>query len=1118
MTYSTYKNFKGGFYVAVLCLLCNLSYIGAQNIKFSNISIKSGLSQSSPNCIFQDSRGIMWIGTEDGLNKYDGYGFTVYKPQLDDPYSISNSRILTIAEDSLGNLWVGTSGGGLNKYNRNENRFYPVQSDGSELSAVTVVNSVINVNHDEFWVGTNVGLFQFNISQNKYIDIIKTFPSLSALKGVSVHTILADQENIWVGTSSGLYRFDRKTGSLNHYLHNPDDNNSLRDNNITALLVDRNQNLIIGSETGISLMTRDGLFTRFQLNGNVGSIKSLLEDSDGNIWIATFGSGLYIGSFQTGEFINYGYDHLNPYSIKNNEVLSLFEDYSGLIWVGTNGIDIYRPKKEKFVLYDYVPYSREQLIFRNIHPIYEDQSRVLWIGSKTDGLHILDRKNRAYSRLTQNHSQQNSLSSSKVRAIKEFPNGTLWVGTENAGIDRITLNDNRKPVSIKNYKHQPGNANSLTSNKIYALHGDDSGNLWIGTDNGLTVMNISEETFTQYVPDKNVPESISNTTVYAIFGDVNNNIWLATDLGVNKFDPALQGFIHYVHEDGNDNSIIHNEILCFHEDRAGKLWIGTYGKGFDKFDPVNNKFTHFSDIPEVSTAVIYGILEDTHGNLWMSTNNGIHKFNEKTRELKQFTIEDGLQSNEFNGTSYFLSNSGEMFFGGQFGFNGFYPDEVQVDTIVPKIILSDLQVHNQSIVPGENSPINKEISEASEIVLDYKQNNFTLYFSALHFANPTLNRYKYKLEGFDKDWIDAGTKRFVSYTNLPYKAYKFRVIASNSDGVWNVEGLSVRIRVKPPIWATLWFRILMIFAIIGTIGFVVRRRLTLKERQKRLIEEKFHNSSKELEEARIQLDKQHEEIVLQKRELVTSQKDQENLLWFNQGLGLFSDLISKNRENLTELCKEFIEKLVDYVDAQQGGIFLLNDDEAESTLEMVASYAISASRFSQKFAIGEGYIGACFKDKKFIEIDNISENYSELNSGLGKMSIKHLILAPLVVNHDCIGVVEIGSFKKIKGYRISFIEKLVETCASTILTEQANARLKKLIEQSTRQASELTMNEEQMRKNFEELMAAQEESSKREDELILLAEESATREEMLQQEIEMLKNQLGKKDEQSAAN
>jgi GAF domain-containing protein len=249
--------------------------------------------------------------------------------------------------------------------------------------------------------------------------------------------------------------------------------------------------------------------------------------------------------------------------------------------------------------------------------------------------------------------------------------------------------------------------------------------------------------------------------------------------------------------------------------------------------------------------------------------------------------------------------------------------------------------------------------------------------------------------------------------------------------------------------------------------------------------------------------------VIQKRELIVRQKDQENLLWFNQGLGIFSDLISKNREDLTELCRLFIEKLTDYVEAQQGGVFLINeDDETNSCLELIAGYCLSSERSKQQFKIGEGYVGCCFKDRKFVEIDNVSDKYSTVNSGLGKMPVKHLILGPLVVNNECIGVIELGSFKKIKGYRITFIEKLLETFSSTILTEQSNKRLKRLIEQSTRQARDLAENEERIRKSMEELMAAHEESSRREDELVKLAEESATNEEMLNQEIEQLKIKL----------
>jgi hypothetical protein len=447
-----------------------------------------------------------------------------------------------------------------------------------------------------------------------------------------------------------------------------------------------------------------------------------------------------------------------------------------------------------------------------------------------------------------------------------------------------------------------------------------------------------------------------------------------------------------------------------------------------------------------------------------------------------------------------------MFFGGQYGLNSFYPNEVMIDTIPPKIILSDLQVRNTSVVSGKDSPIGIHINETKEIILNYKQNNFTLYFSALHYANPARNRYKYKLEGFDDDWIDVGNKRFVSYTSLPYKTYTFRVIASNSDGVWNEKGLSVRIKIKPPFWATYWFRILMIILVIWGIIYLVRRRLMAAQKQKQIIQEKFESSSKELEEARKQLQIQHDEIVIQKRELKLREKDQESLLWFNQGLGLFSDIFSKNRDDLTKLCHITIHKLVEYVDAQQGGIFLLNNEvEEDPYLEIMAHYAFSEDRLKKQFKIGEGYIGTCFYDKQFIEVDNLTENYTLLRSGLGGEYLKHLIFAPLKVNEECIGVVEIGSFKKIKGYRISFIEKLMETFATIINIDQANVRLKVLIEKSSLQSKELEASEEQLRLNLEQIMATQEESARREDELIKLAEESATREEMLNQEIEMLK-------------
>ena len=1108
------------FFISGTLVLSSLyGQINKLSIKFDNLSIKNGLSQSSPNCIFQDTRGLMWIGTEDGLNKYDGYSFIIYKPDQNNQYSISNSRILSITEDKSGDLWVGTNGGGLNKYDRKSDRFdsfLPGKKDTVSIAGL-IVQCLLPLPNGDIWIGTENGLSIYRPATSRFIDPVEEFPDLRTLSGISIKALALDSNAIvFAGTSKGLFRFDTKKRLLFHYLHNPSDSQSLPGDEITALMVDKDGRLWMGMETGLARMELNGSFimvkSSAQIEGNTISavpIKALLQDDAGDIWIGTFGNGLDIWSAQTGNFVNYSYDYNNPYSLKNNEVLSLFKDFSGIIWAGTNGIDIYNPKKEKFVLYDYVPYTREKLIFRNIHPIYEDDEGVLWIGSKSDGLHILDRTGKTYTRCVHNPNDLNSLSSSRIRAIREFPKGILWVGTEDQGLNKINLDANRRPTRFKHYKFQPGNPNSISSNRIYSFFTDDSGKLWIGTDNGLTIMNIESETFTQYLPDTANPGSLSNTTVYAIYGDKVGNTWLATDYGINKFNPVTGGFLHYVHQGNDENSVIHNEILSFCENRQGELWIGTYGKGLDKFNPVTEVFTHFTNISQLSTAVIYGILEDESGKLWISTNNGIIKFSPATGEINEFSIEDGLQSNEFNGTSYFKSQSGEMFFGGQYGFNSFFPHDVVIDSIPPKIILSDLQVRNKSVVPGEDSPIRVQINEAKEIVLNYKQNNFTLYFSALHYANPALNQYKYKLEGFDDDWIDVGNKRFVSYTSLPYKTYTFRVIASNSDGVWNEKGLSVKIKIKPPFWATIWFKILMAITVIWGILYLVRRRVTAAQKQKQIIEEKFEFSSKELEEARQQLEIQHSEIVVQKRELKLREKDQENLLWFNQGLGLFSDIFSKNRDDLKKLCHVTIEKLVEYVDAQQGGIFLLKDDQEEDHyLELIAHYAFTDEKTIKRFDIGEGYVGTCFCDKKFIEVDNLTEKYAEFRSGLGSEYLKHLLLVPLIINEQCIGVVELGSFKKIKGYRISFIEKLLETFATIINTERANARLKMLIERSSLQSKELEASEEQLRMNLEEIMAAQEESARREDELIKLAEESATHEEMLNQEIEMLKNKL----------
>jgi ligand-binding sensor domain-containing protein len=1087
------------------------------HIKFKNISVRDGLSQNTPNCIFQDSRGFLWIGTEDGLNKYNGYGFEIFKYETGNPSSLSFSKIRCIDEDIHGNLWIGTSGGGLNKYNRALNSFvrYVARSKDSDSIPGNFVNCVKTMGDGSVWIGTDKGLRVIDGKTGAF-----KYPALKQKKPLIltdnyISALAADRRGlIWIGTANGLNFVDSTRDRIGYFKNNTADPASLPASMITALLLDRHDNLWVGTKKGLVVLKAGTESFVSMGQGNASSvfeIKDIIEDASGNIWIATFGGGLDIYIPDQDRFVSKTFNYNDPYTLSHNEVSCLCRDKTGIIWAGTYGLDKYNPNREKFKLYDYIPNANgmENVSFKSVYSIYEDHDNVLWIGSKLDGVHVYNRVNNSYFRIKHETGNNNSLSGNKVRIIRENPKGVIWIGTDDAGLNKVILDNNRKPSRIIHYRYNPVDTNSLTSDLIYSLYFDEYNKIWIGTDKGLNRLDPETGNITRYVPDSANPHSLSNFTAYYIYGDASNQIWIATDYGINLYNPETNGFIHFVHDDKDTNSVAINEILTFYEDKKGNMWIGTFSGGLDRFDRKSNRFIHYNTIKEFSDAVIYGIFEDEKSNLWTSTNNGIIQFNIQTGFLKQYSVEDGLQSNEFNGGAYFRSPQGEIFFGGYFGFNSFYPDDIHLDTIAPAIAFTDLQIKNFSVQPGPKSPIRKHISEAEEIILKHTQNNFTLYFAALHFANPEQNRFRYKLEGYDKDWIDLGHKRLVSFTGLPYKRYRLRIQAANCDGKWNEEGISIKIRIKPPLAGTILFKIIFFLVAAGLIFAGVRYWLRREEIQKKHLEDRIHESGRELESAREKLEKQKEEIIIQKQELKLRERDQEELLWFNQGISLFSELIGKNKDDLKYLSEQVIMKLVEYIEAQQGGVFLLNDDDEQNiSLELIGNYAFNIEKLNQHFQPGEGYVGTCFMEKQFIEIDDLPEGYAMLRSGLGEKQLKHLLLAPLKVNEIAVGVIEIGSFRKIKGYKVAFVEKLSEMFASTVATEKSNAKLKRLIEQTRKQAEELREGEEELRQNLEEMQATQEESVRREDELIQFAEEAASREELLNQKIEELETRL----------
>jgi ligand-binding sensor domain-containing protein len=1094
------------------------SYSQAGNIKFENISIKDGLSQSSPNCILQDSRGILWIGTEDGLNKYDGYSFIVFKPEVNNPGSISNNRIKCLLETSDGNLWVGTNGGGLNIYDRQKDLFIHFMGYDSGYFNSEIINCLYEGSGGTIWAGTGNGLVKIHPSERKTQLFVHDPYNAGSISSNYVTCITPDKPgSLWIGTGNGLNLMNIRKQSFKTYLNDTTDEFSITDNSISCFLKDMENSIWIGTSDGLNLYDHTGdNFKRItvshqnNVNGSVkNTITALEEDNEGNIWVGTNGNGIDILMRKSNQVVNLRYNHNYPYSLSNNEILSIYSDQSGIVWVGANGLDKYNSKKEKFALYNFDPYSSDGLVYRHIHSIYEDDFGVLWIGSKSDGIHLLKRAGKTSDRIMAGDDPGSGLSSNKIRIIRENPEGTIWVGTDGSGLNRISLNEERLPSAYEVIKHSADDSTGLTSNTIYSLYFDDKHCLWIGTDNGISVMDLNTGEMKRYNADEEDPNSLNNNTAYYIYGDKDGIIWIATDKGLNRYHPDTDGFSHYISSEDDPNSLSSNELLTVYEDGAGTLWIGTYAKGLNSFNPETEKFNRFEEIKELSTAVVYGILEDNQSNLWLSTNDGVFKFNPtEERILRHFTVEDGLQSNEFNGGAYFKSSSGEMFFGGQYGFNSFFPNQVSIDTTPPKIILTELKINNKTITPGKDSPIDRHISEVTDIVLNFRQNNFTLSFAALHYAYPAGNRYKFMLEGFDKDWIDAGAQRFISYTSLPYKTYTFRIKAANNDGVWNESGLAVRIKIKPPYYSTTLFRFLVILLIILAVYLFIRNRIVAAGKQKEKLQKEIEKSTRELEEAKSQLELQQEEITIQKQEIRLREKEQQDIMWYNEGLNKFSELMSKNKGDINKLTQVIITNLVEYVEAEQGGIFLLNDENSDDIfLELAANYAYSKDRLDSKFMIGEGYIGTCFKEKNVIELEHPEKGYTTVRSGLGEDFPKYLIFIPIRMDETIEGVIEVASFKKLKGYKVSFVQKMAETLTSIITSERTAQRMLKVVEQSKIQAEELSAQEEELRQNLEEMSATQEETARREGELVRQAEKLSSDEAMLRQEIKALRSE-----------
>jgi PAS domain S-box-containing protein len=839
----------------VLSLPANV-YAAQNHIQFEHITTDQGLSQSGISSILQDSQGFMWFGTQDGLNKYDGYNFTVYKHDELDSHSLSDNWINSIYEDKLGTIWVGTDNGGLNKVERQTKQFTHYQHDPDNPNSLGA-NRVLSIYEDKshtLWIGTDSGgLNKFERQTQQFTHYTHNTDDPNSLGNNTVLSIFEDKLGVfWIGTNGGgLNKFDRETGQFIHYTHDPADSNSLSDDSVLSIYEDQSGSLWIGTNGGgLNKFDREtGQFTHYthdpdDLNSlNHTTVSSIAEDRFGNLWLATtswygnsYGKGLDKFTPKTGQFTHYIHEPTNPNSLSDNLVISEYRDNSEILWIGTSvgGINKFEQKDNKFRHYKNDPANPNSLSDNHVMSIAEDQFGIIWISPDNGGLNKFDRKTGKFTHYTHEPNNQNSLSSDNVWATYEDRNGTIWIGTFGSGIDKI----DRKTGQFTHYTHDPSNPNSLSDNTVTSIYEDHFGNLWIGTlSGGLNKFDGETGKFTHYTSDPNNSNSLSDNNAFLIYEDQSGTLWIATWGGLNKFNRETGNFTQYQHHANNPNSLSYDRILSINEYPAGTLWIGTYGGGLDKFDTATETFTHYTEKDGLPNNSVVGILADDEGNLWLSTGKGLSKFNPQTETFRNYDVSDGLQGNEFDGVkAYLKSKTGEMFFGGLNGFNAFYPEQVKDNPHIPPIVITDFKKFNESV------KLDTAISETKEIKLPYKDKFFGFEFAALDYTNPKKNQYAYKLEGFDKDWIYAGTRRYGTYTNLDGGTYTFRVKGSNNDGVWNEEGTSVKIIITPPPWKTWWaYTLYVVVLVTAVLGYVqwktraqARENALLRENERKL--------------------------------------------------------------------------------------------------------------------------------------------------------------------------------------------------------------------------------------------------------------------------------------------
>jgi ligand-binding sensor domain-containing protein/signal transduction histidine kinase len=1013
-------------------------------LRFERLGLEEGLSQSVVNAITQDQFGFLWFGTTDGLNRYDGHSFEVFQPDPDDPTSITDRWITALLTDSQGNIWIGTFRGGLNRYDQSTGQFISYINDPTK---------------------------QITLASNH------------------ITALLEDKDGfLWVGTSKGLERINLQTGETRRFRSIPGEQNSLPGNWVTALFEDSRGLIWVGTgNNGLSSINasdfsfRTYVYEKENPNGLASnSIYDIEEDHQGYLWVAT-PEGVNRISPDRNIFIHYNHDDSNPNSIIDDYVHTLYVDQAGILWLGTeNGLDRYDFNAYRFIHYQHNRGETTSLSSNAIYTIHEDRGGVLWIGTYGGGLNKYNRGQSKFTYFNSDQTKENSLSSNFVFPIVVAKDGTVWVGTYGGGLNHFNPrtglythyhNDPANPRSLVsdvvisayidnnetlwvgtnrglsrfdaqngifiNYtasleepeqvEPQPGKSEeNIVPGAVHAIFEDSRGILWVGAANGLYQFRQETEIFIPFKTDTNQPDSQNSNHITAIFEDSDQNLWFGTsDNGVSRYDPIELTYTSFFSEPQHTGALSHNSVLAIYQDSRGILWIATAGGGLNRYHPESDAFTSITEKNGLPNNVVYGILEDYSGYLWLTTNRGLSRYNPATGTFRNYTTKDGLQSIEFNQNAYAKGQDGKLYVGGINGFNIFDPAEVKDSNYAPPVVLTSFTQGSQPLSDQSG------LEQLRNVTLTWPDNNFSFEFSILGYASPSQNLYAYMLENFDSDWNYIGSRREGRYTNLPGGTYVLRLKGSNNDGVWNQYGQSISITVVPPFWETWTFRILAVLATIGLIAGAY----TIRVRS-------------------IRLQNLHLEQIVRERTSALQKRTTEMEALYSGDEKIIRSV------TLDQVFQAIVEVAVQMLHADRSVVFVWNE-KYKKVMPRVSHGFAPETLAVLKFAKGEGVVGRVLETGEPItaadlDLDTLRPDVRAAIVAEGIHSFVHL---PINVDGQIIGVFNVGFTRPeaIVEDTVRLFTALVQRAALSIENMQLFEKTKELavIEERNRVARDL---------------------------------------------------------------